>query len=521
MADQDFLSYSSIYGTFSKGPKSIYYGIGDEMLPGAILNIPQTDEDDEWGRTQRIADESAYDFIARIYKTLFDPYNAITDVSLVPGEAGSEINVAKNMIKLVGRSGIDTGVFSLTNQTMTLGTDDTTVFIDGPGKSITIGNGFAATDTQLSLNGKLTVNGKESDTSASIGYIGSSLRVSTVYFDDNGINPYFRISVNGANYTFKSDKLDIAVGLSVAQNVDISGSLAVTQDVEISGDLNVDQIISTDLTATNIHGNSIYTTYLYPETSGTDLRIGRISPVSDTINIYSKVFNIYTYAYDPAMPSVSIAKDLSDIWNIDLGAKDCTHTTSINGKFNVYSSRDPETQSFSVGSFIYANIDIIPGISAGVFLGNSIAPFNGLWAKSGNFTGTLYTRDILPEEYSPNDTPPPPSVVYNIGSDLLRYGRVYTEAVNVNMGLHSDNTGFWYICGPELRVVASTIPVATFTGTSVNIYSTLRTQNIYPEYSSGVYLGSVCGGYEALFLRDHTSGIPKMVYVNAGSLVVS
>lgn len=154
MADQDYLSYSSVYTSFSKGPKSVYNGIGDEMLPGFIFNVPQMDDDDEWGRTARIADERGADFIARIYKTLFNPYNVpLTDrlgnpIVLNPGEAGSDIVVADNMIRLIGRSGINSGYFDLTVPNLTLGD----IVIDGSINTITIGvDGLSITPDAVTI----------------------------------------------------------------------------------------------------------------------------------------------------------------------------------------------------------------------------------------------------------------------------------------------------------------------------------------------------------------------------------
>jgi hypothetical protein len=195
MADQDFLSYSSVYSTFSKGPKSIYYGIGDEMLPGFILNVPQSDDDDEWGRTDRIADERTADYIARIYKTLFDPYNAISTISLVPGEAGSELNVAKNMIRLIGRAGIDDGVFDLSVPSLTLGD----IILDGDANTITIGTaGFEISETAINIpatNGPFNVYTLASEGILEIG------TVSMVLFDDT-VTRTTDITVNGSKYSF-------------------------------------------------------------------------------------------------------------------------------------------------------------------------------------------------------------------------------------------------------------------------------------------------------------------------------
>jgi len=72
-------SWQSEAGTtnynFSKGPKEIYNAIGDEQLFDVVLNIPQDDQDDEWGGTQRIALERIVDEVGSLRLIVKDPLN--------------------------------------------------------------------------------------------------------------------------------------------------------------------------------------------------------------------------------------------------------------------------------------------------------------------------------------------------------------------------------------------------------------------------------------------------------------
>jgi hypothetical protein len=53
----------------------------------------------------------------------------------------------------------------------------------------------------------------------------------------------------------------------------------------------------------------------------------------------------------------------------------------------------------------------------------------------------------------------------------------------------------------------------------IEMYEPLYAESIYPINSSGVFLGhSSGGGFEALFLRDQSTGSSVRVYVNNGIL---
>lgn len=596
MAESDFLSYSSVYENFSKGPKSIYYGIGDEMLPGAILNVPQTDEDDEWGRTQRISDERSYDFIAKIYKTLFDPYNSIADVSLVPGEAGSEVNVAKNIIKLVGRAGIDTGVFDLSVPSLTLGD----IVVDGSNENILIGSGFEATETSLKLNTYF-----EMVSTSEKGTI-SYKDVSADWYDYSG-DKKFTITVDGKAYLYstESGSGDPMFELPVGGVLHVQGT-SKTNDILPNGNesynlgsetMRFNVVYAKTQYSTDLRSDALYASYIYPTTSPGALEIGNLNNV-DTIRVRASVFRVFGILNENAVPTIEMYNDGSyDLLNfgdatgnyvVNVRVAD-SGTGSDDAGFNIYSKSTPSLPAIAVGNgFIWMNRILIPG-SGGASLGLPGMTFTGVYTDSlssgtGAFSDTLTTHDILPET----------SNTYNIGSDTFRFKEIYAYHLFSHYGIYSNSTTQWYLCGPELRIYNNQVgtniayfdsdeidfrmPLTTHEilpktdddydiGTSlltykhiyaqymhsnfglysdssyewslcgpnmkirvngdtkigvcasyIEMYEHLYTDSIYPIATSGKYIGSVGGGYEAIYLRDQITGTPVKVFVSGGVL---
>lgn len=236
MADTSPYSSSETYREFSKGPKSRYYGLSDEALPNCVLNIPQTDDDDEWGRTQRISDESLVDYVSKIYKTLFDPYDSITGIVCRPGEAESIINVAKNMVYLVGQpggTGAAAGVFDFDASTLTLGT----IVIDGTGSTISISDGCELSESILKLDNDFIFTGGVSS--------------STIVYEDlslifNSTASTITLSISSSNIVFDADGhiglstdadlLQLGIGtLTVAGSIYISSgsTIGITTDHDL------------------------------------------------------------------------------------------------------------------------------------------------------------------------------------------------------------------------------------------------------------------------------------------------
>lgn len=521
MADSDFLSYSSVYDTFSKGPKSIYYGIGDEMLPGAILNVPQTDEDDEWGRTQRITDERTYDFISKIYKTLFDPYNSLSDISLVPGEAGSEINVAKNMIRLVGRSGIDTGVFDLTVPSLTLGD----VVIDGSGNKILIGSGFEATETALKLNTYLEIDGATEQGSITF------KNISTNWYDYSG-EKKFTIVVDGKEYFYgvEPGSGDPMYKLPVGGVLHVQGTSKVNAIVPNANEaydigttaLKFKAVYAKDVVTSSTTSETILASFLYPLTSGGVTEIGRNNN-TDIIRIRAKALSVFNV--DNSLTVLNIYNNTS--FNIlDLGDAAGNYVVNIRasnngtgageGGFNIFNPTSPTAPAFSVtGNHIYFGRNVLPGSDDTYNLGAYLCGFRNFYTSkvfsgTGSFSDLLTTAGVLPSADGTHD----------IGSDAYKYKYIYTRYAYSHLGLYSDSTTTWYLCGPNMKIRVNGETKIGVCNAYIEMYDPMYTRSIYPIQDSGTYLGRIDRGFEALYLIDQATSLTRRVQVRDGAIQV-
>jgi hypothetical protein len=554
MAESDFLSYSSIYETFSKGPKSIYYGVGDEMLPGAILNVPQNDEDDEWGRTQRISEERTLDFIAKIYKTLFDPYDSLADISLTPGESGSEINVAKNIIRLVGRAGIDIGVFDLSIPSMTLGD----VVVNGGDNSILIGSGFEATETTLKLNTFYEFAGTATEGTLAFKNVMATLK-------EDGSDIRFEIKVNSDRYLFSQDSGAPLLLLPVGGILQVRGTTKTNEILPNandaynigSGDLRYSNIYATKLTTKD----GVYSTDPAAWVlSGPNLTI--VNSITSTtmmsLTYQSVTLNLLTFTQS-MFPSVTEASDLGsetlkyrDIYAQRLTTNDgvySTHPTAweLSGpNLTIVNS----ITSTTMMSLTYQSITMdLPTFTQSLFplstdnsdIGSSILRYNTIYTKDisadtgafatsitsdmgtitsiissfGRFTNTLTVASIVPDH---------PPTLYDIGTTGIPFNNIYgkqfySESLTATYGLYSDNVHEWTMCGPNLRILVNGYSKMSVCASEIIMSEDMYTQNVYPQTPTGNYLGhSSGGGFEALYLRDQSTGLPVRVYISAGVL---
>ncbi|MBD3261062.1 MAG: hypothetical protein GF334_05170 [Candidatus Altiarchaeales archaeon] len=210
MADLSNFTSSGTTYDFSKGPKSIYYAQGDEDLFGIILNVPQTDDDDEWGGTERIALERISDKLGDLQKSVEDPY-------------GSGTNGLLNRVTALE------GIVDTSTPKVTLGN----VTINGSTDQITIGSGMTLTSSGLTL-GDFSLS-LANPTSYLIDFKDVSL-----YMTDTGATKQFQISVGSTSYIFTETQLTLS-------QLNLSGDLTVTGD-----------ITGTNIQATgNIHGATV------------------------------------------------------------------------------------------------------------------------------------------------------------------------------------------------------------------------------------------------------------------------
>jgi len=219
MSDYDQFRSDSTQYDFSKGPKSLYVPLTDgsstgSLLDGVVLNVPQTDTDDEWGGTDRIALERIVDKVGKLEYEVEDPHGS---------GAGGLVN---QMDSLIGTSGI----INLSAHSLTLGT----VLINGTLNTISIGTTTELTAGSLTIgtNFSATVSGSL----AKIQYFTNRIDI----YDDSVSTHYINLYVNGGTrFSLTDTNLNIVVGTT-----NITGTLSVTGfttlgDVLVGGTANL------------------------------------------------------------------------------------------------------------------------------------------------------------------------------------------------------------------------------------------------------------------------------------------
>jgi hypothetical protein len=360
MAESDYLSEGNVYTTFSKGPKSIYRWRDEVNLPTVVLNVPQTDEDDEWGRTQRIGDERLLDYVAKIYYTLFDNQGSICGIVLEPGEAGADINVAKNMIRLIGRSSTsDTGVFDLSVPSLTLGN----TIIDGSADTISIG-----TSTQLASD-SLTIDSNVifSSTTSTSTYQFKDKNI--VRFTNNGTDPaYTEIIINGKSYRFDENGLTLPTGAT------ISGTINSNNIVPIAN--NTYDIGTSSLRYATIYGvNANFTgTVTAAAFSGASFgaQFSAISICGSSISFLEEGGSSLIFDDSDLIPGVDNSSSLGS------ASKRFSYIYSTGGNFT--------------GTL--TTMDIVPVTNSLYDIGASGNRYNNVYADVGTFTDYLYITHI-------------------------------------------------------------------------------------------------------------------------------
>lgn len=194
------------YTEMSKGPKSIYYGLGDEDLNGVVLPVPQTDADDEWGRTLRIALELMVDNSSTMWRDIYDPAN---------GSVGGLMYKVNTEIL---------GILDPTAKTLTLNG----VILNGVLGTVSVGNtklsqGSLVNGPDFSLetvSAQTILRHKPSDASFS----------SIVMFSDGVGEPYINFVLGGVGtWQLKGGSLTGPAGSTVnIGSLGLSGTLSIT-----------------------------------------------------------------------------------------------------------------------------------------------------------------------------------------------------------------------------------------------------------------------------------------------------
>jgi hypothetical protein len=207
---------------FSKGPKSLYVPTGTSVtsiLSGVVLNVPQTDTDDEWGGTERISMERLID------KT------AVLEVA-VEGVSGT--GGLKNQMKTLIGTGTTPGsipFFDYTKPSLTLKllADAAGVTIDGALKTVTIGTAPTLTETSLTLGNDLSISTLTNYSSVKYRQAAFNL------LDDNVLSPSATISLGTISpviYSFGTTAFTVPAGVAATFNGDLSVAGTITGSMD-------------------------------------------------------------------------------------------------------------------------------------------------------------------------------------------------------------------------------------------------------------------------------------------------
>jgi len=401
MADYD--AYKSAGGTynFSKGPKSLYEpdATGDYITEGVVLNVPQTDEDDECGGTERIGLERIADAVARIELDVEDPVGGI--------------GLLAKMLSLIGTSvqnPLTPGfypLFNLNAPSLTLGNIQINVGTD----KITIGSTAEFSSTTLKLNTNFTAI-------AAAAYTTLSHRTSSIKIADDGVSPSSReiiltagssgqgkvtLSTGGGSWEFQSSELTCPAG----SNIVVSG-----------GSINVGTVTATTVSGTTVSGTTVLGGTLSATTSITGASISVNTGAGTTFQIdgtnigkFSTTFGAFSFNSD-----VIINGSISTLTG---GPYDVGSTAK---RFGTLYCKAVNISKTTTGALVTLSNTVagtaISADSSNLDIGNEFGPFRTVYALSGEFT-----TDIHPSAATPGTT--------DIGQSLSYFRSLYIKSISV------------------------------------------------------------------------------------------
>ena len=387
----DFQSDGTAFN-FSKGPKSIYYGLGDEDVFGVVLNVPQTDDDDEWGGTERIALERVVDQVADLTIDVKDPANS---------GANGLLNRMSAFEDIVTKDGSG-DITSLTIGDITL---------DGATNTISVGVcGQLTTDT-LRLGNEGFVIDRVNPSVYKADYKRVQLE-----FRDDGSSPSIDLLVNTTRYRFTPDELQLPSGTNIVAadvtvcgdlnsvNGNFSGEIAVDGDVSMGGDLTVDGTIragalfsetntffcaAVNVVSSVFVGNELYV--------GSNAEIGGDLTVDGTVRagaLFSET-NAFFCAAVNVVNSLYVGGDLFLENDLELGGA-LIAGALISQTNTFFCSSVNITQDLFLGSELYVGTTLEVG-------------------GTSTFNSLIYTKSLAPKT---NNT-------YDVGLTVLGYRNLY------------------------------------------------------------------------------------------------
>jgi hypothetical protein len=250
------------------------------MIDGLVLNVPQTDTDDEWGGTERVAWERVADKLAKLERLVEDPLSGTN-------------GLIYKMEILLG-DGVTSGFFDATDITKPVLTQGT-VIVNGNLNKITIGSPATTTLTATGLStgtgtftgaltaGSLTITTLTATSAALTGALtAGSLAATTITAASYVYTPILRNPSGVLTVSASSDVTvqassgkvslfgsaiggSVEIGYSLARKVTFSG-VALTPDMPSAIDLGTasltyrniytDTLTTATLTATSLNGST-------------------------------------------------------------------------------------------------------------------------------------------------------------------------------------------------------------------------------------------------------------------------
>ena len=250
----DFRSMGTTY-EFSKGPKSLYYAKGDEDLFAVVLNVPQQDDDDEWGGTDRIALERISDEIGSLQEYVTDP-------------AGGSNGLVQKVAAL--QTVVNTTTPSVTVGDISLNVSTGTIAI-GTGATLD------ANSLQLGGSGAFLVD-EFSANRYDVTYKRDGIR----FFDDRVTPPTVTVVVGASSYIFGASSF-VVPGITINGDITVSGDVNATNLI-LSGNI----VGVKDIGTTSAYMENLYVDVIKSSTlCGSIVNTGSVTPLSVSPGTYT------------------------------------------------------------------------------------------------------------------------------------------------------------------------------------------------------------------------------------------
>jgi hypothetical protein len=553
MADYSQYNSNNNAYEFSKGPKSLYFGLGDDQLLGLVLNVPQTDADDEWGGTERIGWERIVDKVSQLMVEVEDPYGSGT------GGLVNRVNA------LLGTPGGAAGLIDLTVPSMTLGD----IIINGSLNKVTIGTTAELAENSLKL-ADFTIS--QGSNSYSAVYGKNSLK----FFDDLLNTPYTDILVDGNAFRFTvvsglgefqtvrlkvtgtAELGNVTMTSSTIANLSVTGTLTTgnivpavtaTSDIGSSG-VTYRQVYSDTVTSTNlmcsinlggdigsnaVRWGTVYTEYL--NVSSSIYCAGSISATSisstnasigDTLE--ARLFTPYNDGNPHDIGATGQRWENIYAKNLDLtGTLQCVGNIATMGSVNSQFSAVTGTAALRTAKVQYLMPSDDWGGNIGAASGAGFPRWDNIYAINLDLTGTIQCVGNVATMGAFNGSAA--TIVGLISSETVRTRYLLpSDSWGGNIGNATPFSGRWeYIYAEHLNLTGSitcdSINVgsanSSFAG-NVQIAAEVQTNNIMPTSNFGFSIGSSLVGFKEIYLIDqNNTSVRRRLHVEGTSLIVS